>query len=108
MLTGRFSRPKISTEKQVPRPSDAPRRLTPPLTRLFKHSAMSRVRSWKYVLILKHEADLNSRLAQELAYLQAQIAFDSHDCKYFKTSRRSRRMTPDELNQKSFGKLRKG
>jgi hypothetical protein len=42
--------------------------------------------SWKYLPIIKNDPDLNSRLAQEIAYLQAQIAFDSHDCKYFKTS----------------------
>ena len=57
--------------------------------------------------MLKHEADLNSRLAQELACLQAQIAFDSHDCKYFKASRPKSSYDPDELNRKSFGKLRK-
>jgi len=29
---------------------------------------------------------VGARLARALAYLQAQIALDSHDCKYFKTS----------------------
>ena len=42
--------------------------------------------SWKYLTIIKNEVELKSRVAQEIAYLQAQIAFDSHDCKYFTIS----------------------